>query len=156
MPLPAQHYNVPESNVTHLPSHIETRPVSYTPPFPTPSVHGRYPPTNPGLPPPSTPPRAVTMPLPGQHYNVPGPNIAHPPSHLRMPQEPQLVTEGRGRRAYILYSVYGLRPIVDVNKKVITEARQTGSVHKPRPIVGAIGGRGRRQGTAPLGERVST
>jgi len=93
MPLPGQNYNIPESNVTHPPSPIGT------PPFPTPLRHGRYPPTAPGLPPPSTPPRAVTMPLPGQHYNVPESNVAHPPSHIGMPQEPQLDTGGWGRRA---------------------------------------------------------
>ena len=154
MPLPGQRYNVPESNATHPPSHIGTRPASYTPPFPTPSVHGRYPPTNPGLPPPSTPPRAVTMPLP---YNIES-NVARPPSHIGMPQEPQPVAGGRGRRAYILQCSpgYGLRLITDVNEKVMIEASLARSVHKPRPIVGSMRGRGRRHGAAPKGEWVST
>ena len=157
MPIPSQHYNVQESNVTHPPSHIGTRPASYTPPFPTPSVHGRYPLTNPGLPPPSTPPRGVTMPLPGQHYNM-GLNVARPPSHIGMPQEPPPVAGGRGRREYILQCSpdCGLRLITDVNEKVITEASLTRSVHRPRAIVRSMRGRGRRQGAAPKAEWVST
>ena len=83
-----------------------SRPVSYTPPFPTPFIPGGHTPTNSGLPPPSTPPRAGTMPLPNRHYNVPESNATRPPSHLWMHQVPQLVTGDRGPRVYILYDIH--------------------------------------------------
>lgn len=81
-------------------------PVSYTPPFPTPSIPGGHTPTNSRPPPPSTPPRAGTMPLPNRHYNGPESKVTRPPSHLWMQQEPQPVTGDRGPRVYILYNVH--------------------------------------------------
>ena len=77
-----------------------------TPPFPIPLVQ-KYPPTNSSGPPlQSTSPRAVTMPLPGQYKIVPEPTITHPLSYSEIRQEPRSVTEGGGRRTYIVYCVH--------------------------------------------------
>ena len=86
-----------------------SRPFSHPPEFPTPllhGVHGGYPPTNLGSPQGYTPPRSVTMPLPGQHLNALELNVTHPPSHPELPQGLHVVTEGSGSRAYIHYNVY--------------------------------------------------
>jgi hypothetical protein len=113
-PFTHQTFNSSSSAYAPLPPHSSAhppppRPVSHPPAFPMPlihGVHGGYPPTNPGPSQGYTPPRAVTMPLPGQHFNAPELNVTHPPSHLELPQGLHVVTEGSGSRGYIYYNVY--------------------------------------------------
>ena len=110
-PFTHQTFNSSSSAYAPSPPHSSAHPplptpVSHPPAFPTPLIHGGYPPTNSGPPQGYTPPRAVTMPLPGQHFNVPELSVTHPPSHLELPQGLHVITEGSRSRAYIYYSVY--------------------------------------------------